>query len=118
MFEDDFLPENWELRSENFLHWSGRLLWTNGVSDRSSDADDVIGREAESGTARRVGIVQDVKETHFRTDEHVSPEVVADAAANINQEVMRAVVASAEVHAVARGLIAVGSRGLPPDSAE
>lgn len=56
----------------------GRLLWTNGASHRSSDADDVAGGEI-------VGVVQDVEEAGFGTDERGSEKAVANAATHVDQ---------------------------------
>ena len=49
----------------------------------------------------------------LRADEHVSPNVVADTAANVDQEVVAAAIAGAKVDAVAGWLISVKTRALP-----
>src|SRR5215472_8108596 len=99
------------VRTEDCRHRSVFLLWTDSVSDRSADADDVAGSEI-------VVVIHDVKEAGFRTKEHVSPYVVADAAAHIYQEMIRTGVAGAEGDAASGGLIAVEAGTLPSDSAE
>lgn len=89
----------------------GRLLWTDSVSDRSSDADDVVGSEI-------VAIIHDVKEAGFGANEHVSPDVVADAGADIDEEVIRTRVAGIEVNATGGVLVCIKTGALPSDSAE
>lgn len=86
------------------------LLWTDSVPDRSAHPDDVARSED-------VSVIQDVVVMGFRAKEHVSPNVVADARTHIDEKMIRADVARAEVHAVARRLVSVKSRALPSDSA-
>ena len=106
------LTKNGEwLRTKNSKHRSRRLLWTDSVADRSSDADDVVRREV-------VAIIHDMKDANFGSKEHVSPDVVSDAAAYIDEEVIGTGVACAKVDAAAGGLVAIETGALPPDSAE
>ena len=56
-------------------------------------------------------------EVSLGADKNVPPHVVADAAANVYQEVVAAGVAGAEVDAVAGRLETIETSGLPPDAA-
>jgi len=56
------------------------LVGTDGVPDRSSCAKHVV-------VAEDVGVVVDVVEVNLGADKEVSPDVVADTAADIHQEV-------------------------------
>ena len=101
--------ENWDLRTLRI--GPGRLLWTNGVSDRSSDVYDVVGGED-------IRIVYDLVVAQFGTNKHVSPNVVAKATSDVDHEMIGTGVAGAEVYAVGGRLIAIETSALPTDSAE
>ena len=89
----------------------GELVWADSVADGCSDADDVVVAEIDS-------VVHDVIVVSLWADEDVSPEVVAEAAANINKEVVAAVVAGAEIDATAGIRIAIEAGALPADAAQ
>ena len=58
------------------------LLWTtDSVTDRCTNPDDVAGAE-------EIAVVQDVIVVRFGTHEDVSPDVVADAASDVDQKVI------------------------------
>src|SRR5208282_3324880 len=88
----------------------GLLVWTDGVTDGSSDAEQVIGAEV-------VGVVVDPIVVGFGAHEKVIPHVITDAAADINQKVMAAVVTGAEVDATPSLLITVKASALQADAA-
>jgi len=83
------------------------LLGTDGISDGGPHANDVVATEF-------VGVIQDVVEVGLRAEKKVSPYVVADAAANIDQEVVAAgvIVAGETVGAIRQ----IESSGLPTDA--
>jgi len=94
------------------------LVWTDSVSDGSAHAENVVGTEAEAGAAGCIRVVQNVVVPNFRTEKHVSPNVIAEASASVNQEVIGTVVASTEIQATGRILIGIKARTLPSNSAE
>ncbi len=49
-------------------------------------------------------------------DENVAPNVVADTAANVDQEVVAAAIAGAKIHAIAGRLISIKAGALPTDA--
>jgi len=85
------------------------LVWTDGVPDGGAYSNHVIRTEVG-------GIIYDVIEVSLGPDKDVSPYVVADAAANIDQKVVAAGVAGAEKDAVASGLVTIEACALPADA--
>ena len=86
------------------------LFRADSVADRSAGAEHVIGSEV-------VRVVFDVVITNFRTHEDMSPEVVADASAGINQKVIGTdIVGATEIAAVVVG--GIEARTLPANTTE
>src|SRR3954471_15008359 len=85
------------------------LVWTDSVSDGSSDMDKVAGSEI------RV-IVEDLVVANLRANEDVSPDVVADPRPQIHEEMLGALIAGAKIDAVAGRRVAVEASGLPANA--
>jgi hypothetical protein len=81
----------------------------DGIADGSSDPHYIVG--AEVG-----GVIYDVVEMRLGSDEHVSPDVVANTAADVHQKMIAAVIAGSEIDATAGGLIAVEASRLDADT--
>jgi len=84
---------------------------SDSVSDGAANADYVAGTED-------IRVVQDVIVVGFGTNEQVPPDVVADAATEVNQEVVGTGVARAECVAGVAGVICVKAGILPTDTGE
>src|SRR5579863_7583788 len=82
------------------------LVRTDGIPDRGSHAK-------QAGVAEDVGVIQDVVVVNLRTDKDVPPHVVADASADVYQEVVAAGVAGPEIEAIAVLLETVEASALP-----
>jgi len=82
----------------------------DGVPDWGPYADNVVGAEVGS-------VVYDVVEVRLGPHKDISVYVVADAAANIHQEMVAAGVAGTEIDAVAGRLVTIEASGLPADAA-
>jgi hypothetical protein len=84
------------------------LVWTDGVADRGSNPDDIV--RSEVG-----GVVVDHVVVRFGADEDVAPDVVTDAAADIDQEMVGTDVVGA-AYKVAPVGTTVEASALPTDS--
>src|SRR5215469_11886709 len=97
-------------RGSEFMRSSGFLVRANRVTDGSAGPEHVVASEV-------VGVVVDVVIANFRTHKDVSPEVVANASAGVDQEMIRTdIIGATEIAAVVvRGIEA---RALPANTAE
>ena len=86
------------------------LVWPNCVSDRGSYTNDVAG-----GKVGR--IVEDLVVADLWTDEDVTPDVVAETRSQVDQEMVRTLVALPKLKAAKSVNDSVEPRALPADAA-
>jgi len=94
------------LNPETLRRW---LIGADGVPDGSSYAKHVGGAE--------LILIDDVVVMRFGADEDLAPDVVTNAAANMDEEVIVAGIAGAEIDAIRCGNISVEAGALPADAA-
>src|ERR1700722_1480428 len=87
-------------------------VWTtDGVTDRGSHVNDAV-------RAEDVGVVDDVVVTNLRADKDMSPHVVSDAGAGVDQEVVVADETGTELQAVGVIHLTIEACGLEANATE